>query len=240
MRAEYLIDAYFANRLTPDEERELEGLLEKDDTLRLEFGIQIEIREAIRNRERNELKEKLRRLDEQSGDKRNLSWLLAAASIVVILGAVWFFAVYSNQPDYNELYAERFDAYPNVVAPLERSQSSESPELVVRAFSEYDNEAYGEAHLSFRELYKEDGSEFAIFYSGVSLMAMGEYDKAIGEFKRQSEWENTEFDAASKWYLALAHLKKGEREMALGYLEELKNSDHRLSREAVELIRVLR
>lgn len=240
MRAEYLIEAYFANRLTTEEERELNDVLKGDDELRSEFEIEVEIREAFRKKERREIKERLELLERKSGERKGYRWLLAAASIVLLLGTAWVLGIFSNQPDYDALYAERFDVYPNVVAPVERSETSASPQLLSEAFSQYDSGAYREAAFSFREIYTAGGGEFAVFYAGVSLMAIGEYDQAIGEFKRKSEWESRDFAAASKWYLALAYLKKGEKEIALAYLEELEKANHRLSREAADLIRVFR
>lgn len=240
MRAEYLTEAYFGNRLTAEEERELNDLLKRDDELRSEFEIEVEIREAFRKKERRELKERLELLERKSAGGKGYRWLLAAASIVLLLGTTWFLGIYSNQPDYDALYAEHFEVYPNIVAPLERSQTGASPDLLSEAFGQYDSGAFREASLSFREIYKAGGGEFAVFYTGVSLMAMGEYDASIREFKQISEWESRDFAAASKWYLALAYLKKGEKEIALAYLEELQKSKHPLSGEAAELIQVFR
>ena len=239
MRAEYLIEAYFSNRLSPDEQKELEDLLSKDKKLKSEFDFQVEVREAIRNKHHRELKDKFRRLDKESGSNKSFKWLAAAASIIILLGLGWFYGIYSTQTDYNALYTAHFEVYPNVVAPVERSQSDESSDLVQQAFSRYENGEFEEAYTSFEKLQETEGYEYAVFYAAVSRMASGNYDEAIGYFKSAENWKNPEFEHASKWYLALAYFKKEDKNTALHYLRELQKSDNSFRQEAADLIEEL-
>lgn len=236
MRAEYLFDAFFAHRITPAEQEELDALLKTDAAAKAEFGFQLEIREAFRLKERRELKANLQRLEQRPEGIPHLKWWAVAASIVVLIGVAWYFGLHSNQKDYSELYSAHFEVYPNVVVPLERSGSGEVPNLTKEAFDQYENEAYEEAYLSFRQLHEKEGEEYAFFYAAVSLMASEKYAAAIDRFESKDTWESQRFETASKWYLALAYLKAGDEKNAIKYLEEVRDSEHALNQPAGELL----
>jgi len=239
MRGEYLIEAYFANQISRDEWQELEDLLRKDEKLWSEFNLQLELREAIRQKHHRELKDRFQRLDLKPGNDNTFRWFLAAASIIILLGLTWYFGMISNQADSDSLYSAHFEIYPNVVAPLERSETSESNQLTREAFGFYANGDFEEAYGSFQKLQENEENEYAVFYAGVSLMADGKYDKAIAEFESKDVWQNNDFNVAANWYLALAHLKKDDKKAALQYLEKVKNADHSYSHEAGKLIKEL-
>lgn len=239
MRAEYLIETYFSKGLSANEQKELEDLLGKDEKLKSEFNFQLEVRAAIRQKEHKKLKEKLRRIELESPSNGGVKWLAIAASIIILLGLTWYFGLNSKQDAYNGLYLAHFDVYPNVVAPIERSDESESSPLRKEAFSQYEHGEYEAAYTSFQKLYDQDSSEFAGFYGAVSLMANGKYDGAISHFESVQNWENPDFEVASKWYLALAYLKRGDKNTATNYLKEVQESDHGLRREADKLLKEL-
>jgi|SRR5690554_6936784 len=239
MRAEYLIEMYFSNGLSPEDQRELEDLLNKDEKLRSEFDFQLEVRAAIRKKEHKSLKKRLRRVESKASDKSSFKWLAAAAAIIILLGLTWYFGVSSKQNAYNGLYLAHFKTYPNVVAPIERSQINESPTLMQEAFYQYEHGEYEAAYGSFQKLYDREKSEYAAFYGGVSLMANGQYADAIVQFDRVQNGDNPEFEIASKWYLALAYLKLGDKSTAIPYLKAVQNSSHALRQEAAELLKEL-
>lgn len=236
MRTEYLIEAYFSDQLTAEEQKELKALLEADEAVREEFRFQNEIREAVRKKERSELKLRLQSLEESSSGNPYVKWWAAAAAIAVFVGSAWYFGMFQKQMNYDQLFAARFEVYPNVVAPLERSDPGLHTDLTREAFRYYDNENFGDAHAAFQKLYQQENEEFALFYAGVSLMAEGKYGEAIDRFENAKNFENQEFAVVSKWYIALGHLKTGNEKASVKYLEAVMNSDHPLNQAAEDLL----
>src|SRR5690606_17756705 len=96
---ERLIAAYFKGALTAGQQEQLERLLQHDAEFSEQFNFEKEVRDTIIYNERQKIKERFRILDEQ-GSKRSRklrAWWYAAASILALIGAAWFF--WGKQPE---------------------------------------------------------------------------------------------------------------------------------------------
>ncbi len=173
-----------------------------------------------------------------AGQSRPLGWkvwLPVAASFALLLLAAWFFLLKPPAPD--ELFAQYFEVYPNVEAPIYRdSSSSDSLTNKDLAFRRYAASDFTGAIVLFESIENKD--EGTRFYLGISYLAHGDAQKAIEvlkDVKSGAVQYNTQID----WFLALALIKDKQVEDAKELLEELAVSGTAYEQRSKELLKAL-
>lgn len=227
MNKQELIEKYFSNGLSSEEFEQLEQFLENDSQLRDEFYNELEIKRSIAEEKHRSLKSRFQQLDKKT--KKKTTWLPYAAAIALLIGIGTF--IYSLQPNYQNLYAENFEAYPNIIVPTVRGANT-SENKTEKAFNYYDTKNYKEAIKAFEELYKKDNTGYANFYYAMSLMANNQVEKAIHALENPN-WQIPEkFQAQTDWYLALGYLKLKNKEKATIHFEKVIQTNGAMSAEA--------
>lgn len=235
MTTEQLIEAYFLNKLSADEVEELKKRLQDDSATKEDFIFQLELSKVLQENEKKKIKQRLQLLD-QKGSPLKVKWWAVAASIAVLFVLAWVFNLFTINQQYDQLYSAYFQAYPNVIAPIERSSNGNISALQKEAFQLYENEKYDKATLAFEKLYSQEHEEYARFYWLISTMGSEEYTKAIELYKQNEQWEKSEFEYPAKWYAALAYLKLANEKEAVHLLKEIQVSNHALSKSAEKLL----
>lgn len=238
MNKAILIENYFTNTLSPSEKEELERLLNTDADFQKEFQFQETLREAIKNKERQKLKQHLKSLETAPKTIPLRRWYTMAAALIVLFGLGWAL-LYSSGPNYEQLYAAQFEPYPNVIVPAVRSDTQVVSKEVATAFRYYDSHNYTQAATAFQDLYKANQEDYAMFYYAVSLMAGNETQKAIAVFETHSWNTPQNYETISNWYLGLGYVKLENKEKAVGYLNAVANSDKPLAKQAKEVLQNL-
>lgn len=228
-----LIEKYIQKRTTAEELEKIKRLMEEDLDFKEEVTFQLELREAIKKEESQKLKQYLQSLEQKK--KRTLFvseiWKIAAVFIIG-LGLLWFFKM---SPDYEKLYAENFEPYPNIVAPAVRDAGS-TQSNIEKAFWYYDNRDYSKAAAAFKVLYSEDKIGYANFYYAISLMADDQVEKAV-EALESPDWNISEnYHNQVDWYLALGHLRIRNKEKAVAYFEKVIQADGPMAAKARKIL----
>lgn len=231
-----LIEKYIQKKASPEELEVIKKLMEEDSEFRKEVVFHLELRQAVKKEESQKLKQHLQGLEQ--GKKRpipfSMLWKVAAVFIVG-LGLFWFFTM---SPDHERLYMANFEPYPNIVAPTVRDINS-TADTRNTAFRYYDNREYDKASAAFKELYEKDKVDYANFYYAISLMADEQIEEAI-EALENPHWEVPEkYQHQTDWYLAIGHLKQGNKEQAIVYLNKVINSNGAKSEQARKILEEL-
>ncbi len=235
---EELLEKYFENTLTDEEQESLKEKLATDASFREEFEFHKSLRQGIHFKERNELKSMLNEIDRRSEEvrfevhKNSSFWKYAAAVAILVMAGVGIYS-YQNEGNTNEeLYVAYYQTYPNVVAPNVRGKNVEG--IKNDAFKAYEAEDYPEAVRLFEQLGRE---EFAVFYTAVSCLEINENQRAI-ELLNSREFNESPypFQTYSKWYLALAYLKTDKKDAAKMILKELAATENPQQTKASELL----
>lgn len=229
------MEHYFNGQISKEEFLQLEALLEQDRAFKEDFYAQLELRQALANDRHSELRKRFGRLEQKNTPRTK--WYLYAASVTILLGLGFF--LYKAQPDPKGLYAEYFEAYPNVVAPTVRNSSDLEEGTRARAFRLYDKGDYAEAAGLFKTLYDQTHGDHAFFYHSVSLMAVGETQAAITALEGHQWKEPDTFRTRVHWYLALGYLRLEQREKALTHLKPVAESGVPLAKQAKEIMQKL-
>src|SRR5690554_1341445 len=224
-----LIDKYIQKTATPEELQEINRLLIEDPAFKEEFYFHLELKEVIKIEENKKLKKQLQKLDtEKSPKKFYLNIYKVAAVLIIGLGILLFF---NTSPNYDKIYAENFEPFPNIVAPTVRNYNA-TENKTAEAFRLYDNQNYTAAAIAFKELYDENEVSYANFYYAISLMGDNQFKKAI-ESLENPDWQVSEqYEVYTYWYLGLAHLKLGDRDRAKDYLRKTIQTNHHMAEQA--------
>ena len=122
-----LIDKYFLGQLNPTEKESFETK-KKDPEFLSELTWKENSLSVIKKSGRTELKKKLQHLEEKIQKENTLpestptvprklfSLISMAAAIILMLGIFWWWN--SSASNSDQLFAQYFEPYPNVVAPI--------------------------------------------------------------------------------------------------------------------------
>lgn len=236
MNKEELIAQYFSGQLSKEDFLQLKALLEKDPAFKKEFYEQLEVQQAMAQEKNAPLKERLRQLDKKKAIPKT-KWYLYAATLAVLIAVGSLF--FNSQPDYQDLYAQNFEAYPNVIAPTVRGNETANEDKITLAFQYYDNKDYVTAAKRFKTLYDDTDEDYAFFYHAVSLMAAEKTSKAITALEQHTWNEPENYQTITQWYVGLGYLKLENKEKAIPYLKKVALSGKPLAKAAKDILRKL-
>lgn len=238
MNKSELIQGYLDKQLTQSQVAELKGLLQTDAGFKEAFTQAYELQEAIKAEERLALKSRLKTLDHPAVAKSSKLWKLAAA-LALLLGIGWLLT-HKSSPDLQELYAQNFEPYPNVVMPAVRnSEDTTDPELR-EAFQFYDSRNYEAAAIAFRHIFESTNSDDAFFYYSISLMSSGHTEPAVALLENYPWQQAEKYRTLSRWYAAMGHLKLEHQEAAVAHLKAVAQAGKPLSEKAESLLKQLK
>ena len=119
MDNEKLINKYFEDTLTSEEQLMFNSMLESDTAFAEQLTFEKQVRAAIHLHERFKLKQKLQAFENQQFKTKSLKkiWLVAA-SLLFILTSYWVYSLSSKNTE--KIFANYYQAYPNTLAPIVR------------------------------------------------------------------------------------------------------------------------
>lgn len=171
---------------------------------------------AIHSSEQKELKERFKQIEKAQKRKSLYVKLSIAASVIVILGVGSMFLFKGSSG--SELFAENFEAYPNVVAPITRGISPVSGDNSY--FVAYEKRNYSTAIKGFKKSLKKSNDHTIRFYLGMAYLNDGKKDLALKELVKISS-EKTGFYPQSLWYSALLYIEKEDFKKGAELLQKL-------------------
>lgn len=239
MTKEAILDTYFSQLLTKEEEGLLQQWLDEDPAFAENFAFEKQLQIAIHASERAALKNKLAMLEQKPKVVpliRKKWWYVAAACLFTIVASAIFLL---QKPNLETLYTEYYTAYPNVVAPIVRGNATNVDSAVRDAFALYEGNEFENASIKFEQIYKISNAPFAAFYQGICLQELQQVNESIIVLQKIS-LSNKEFYLLSQWYIALAYLKTNQPLEALPLLRTVAQSEHPLHTNAQELLKKLK
>lgn len=236
------IDRYLDGQMEEGERAAFEQQMAQNTRLAHEVELLQDIRNGIDLYGLNNLKEKLKDSDydpgglhdvHQSGSRHRLyAWMAVAASLaaVLLLGYIFFY----NKADHQALVADRYQTYPNIISPVDRSSADTGDELK-QALYAYENGQYQKAAMLF-ERNADQLDEAYRFYQALSYFEIDQVEKTIDLLSRVKEKEDSLFYFPSLWYQALAYLKTDRMVQARDNLKALSEVENSYQHEASNLL----
>ncbi|HMM12578.1 MAG TPA: hypothetical protein PKE03_10840 [Bacteroidales bacterium] len=145
--------------------------------------------------------------------RRSLAY---AASLLLLVAAgfgLWHLAGNSGNEKLFMAYYQ-----PEPVSFAVRSVTMSSDEPVLLGLDMFENRKYAEAIHYFSQ---SPNNPMGRLYSGLAQMELGEYGKAITDFKSILSQENNLFTDQAAWYLSLCYLKTNKQKELMASLREI-------------------
>lgn len=237
MNKEELIEKYLHNNLDPDALTAFNNLLAADPEFAKEVTFQQNLQQAVIASKDASFKKTLQDFEPKPRQRQKLvRTMLIAASFAILfsLGYGLFF----SKPSPSTLFAENFEAYPNVVQPIVRGTTT--TDLKTEAFLAYENKDYDNAYIAFNQLFQESGDPYALFYGGLSALANRDTASAKPLLSGYLARGELKFEPDAKWYLALAYLLEDATSSAKELLSTLAASGNDYSKKSQELLEQLK
>lgn len=234
MKHEELIEKYIQNRLTPQEKRTLDNLIDTDPNFKNTLKVQIDLKKAITAADNDAFKELLSKIESTNTIKRrNYTKWLAAASIVLLVGLSYVLFI-NNKPSNDELFSSYFEPYRNVIQPIERG--GDLQDEITIAFTAYEKGEYKKAFELFSKLHTSTNESYYLFYQANALLKLEKAKEAIPLLLEHLKTKDT-LTQKSRWYLALAYLKLNNKNEAKAVLKKVITDGNYKKKEASELLK---
>jgi hypothetical protein len=194
--------------------------------------IKVELIQASKEIGREQLKERLNKLDRPINNRSYLRmWFAAAAMIIVLIAAV--FLMKPTSPE--AIYSSYYEKLPNKVVAITRSVGNK--EDLKKAMIAYEDNNYDGLLQEITTLEKTY-PEVAI-YKGTVLLEEKNFKEAISALIPLSEDESYAYNDEAKWYLALAYLMDGQVEDAHALFTGLSKSSEKHKKESAAILKKL-
>ena len=201
--------------LSESEKAQVISAINKDERLKKEFAISKEIHTFYKNERKKQLKDSLIELEKEQSTKPNkkgrIILLKKAITIAACLCGIMFLGKLTFNPDYShqELYAQHFEAYPNVYNPIVRSNQSNILSIDSQIMNLYEKKEYKKSVELFDQHYNYSEKENELnFYMAISYMKINDIAKAKAILLAIPE--ESKYYEKSKWYLSLCYLNEND------------------------------
>lgn len=236
MEQKDLIEKFIQNRLSSKEKLTFDELLKNDVDFKNEVAFHTNLKKAVKNNDNESFKNLISDLElkvKRPGQKYSYSKWLVAASIILLLGLTYFLTIF-NKPSTNDLFASYFQPYENVISPIERSSDQQGEKAL--AFYTYEEGDYEVAIILFSKLYKSTKEPYYLFYKANALLTLERANEAVPLLLEHLKTEDA-LTEKTKWYLALAYLKKQENQNAKKLLKEVIKDGNYKTKDAEKLLK---
>ncbi|RRQ47445.1 hypothetical protein DZC72_17790 [Maribacter algicola] len=212
-----LITNYFLNRLSPEEQDRFDYLLQNDEEFREQVAFETKLKKSIYQSEHESLKEELKKIEQGVSNKTNTTkWYLAAASVVVLIAVGFFWNKNDNSPE--KLFAAYYQTASNTSHPIVRDNGTQN--ATTKAFVAYEMGLYQEALGLLESAYASSNNPELLFYKAICYLQNNEPAMAVETFQKHLKFGDR-LKEKSKWYLALAYLKVGDKRQAKNVLDQI-------------------
>jgi len=243
MSHEELITLYFENALNPEQQLLFDTLRESDPDFQAELDFQGQVKKAVTLHNRAELKAQLQALETELIEKPETTnifhwrpWLVAASLVLVFFSA---YKILNSEVSNEQLYAQYFERYPNVVAPQVRGPIEDA--LRNKAFAAYDAGDFNESAVLFTQILENQDTQFAYFYRAQSYLELDHVEAAQSDLIAHLNSGSLNFETEAQWYLGLIFLRLNDKDAAKSYMEIVAAArNHPFQESAERLLKDLR
>lgn len=240
------IDRYLAGQLSAEEQQQFETALAADNDLQADLHYRQDLKVVLKAVGREALRRELQELETgnaqtAAGRTRSLRqfqpWYLAVAAAVAILVAA-VLLLYPDRQNPQELFAQNFQPYPNVLVPIDRSEGPSTQKPDAQAFAYYEQGEYAQALPLLEQLATDSTSAKYDFYVANCQLQLNQLTRAIPLLQSLAQSDTDHFAPHAQWYLALAYLKSADIPATQALLQTVSaQAGHPFQQQAEKLLR---
>lgn len=158
---------------------------------------------------------------EYKESKRAPKYFVYSAVAAILLIAVTALFNISRPSNNEQIFNKYFEVYPDVT--MHKRGTGENSKLT-DAMNFYNLKQYKKALSIFSKVDQTSNNETAAFYTGVSLIVLGQMNEAVKYFLKISINKKNNFYYEANWYAALGLINMNKTDEAKTYLSKLNNS----------------
>ena len=181
MDKDTLIHKYFHQALSDQERVELNHLLENDTEFKATFELEKDLHAVLVATGKEDLKQQFVDFENQESQPQETSspsFLRYAIAACIIIGlSLYGSKFFINTTSADDLFAQNFEVYRNIVQPIERGTGLETPEE--EAFFKYETKEYQSAIEGFQAEFSKTEKPYYLFYTANAYLALRDTKKAI-------------------------------------------------------------
>ncbi len=235
-------EKYVKGELQEGELWEFKTSLETNAELANEFKLYLEVEQSIKNNQKNRVFDTLEMIHQQNKTNksqktiqlRSSRFIAAAASIIILLaagiGLIWMQSHQSTSALFNQYFEPETAAF-NV-----RSSSSSIEQPVLQGMQYYELHDYDAALEMFD---KAPNNLMGKLYGGLSLMELGDFDKASVKFLAIIQHNDNLFIDQAQWYLGLCYLRTSKQKQAVEMFTSIADQNGVFKTKAQKILREL-
>ncbi len=195
MDLQQLIDDYLEGRMSPEDRRLFEDLIEENPRYQAELAQQEKGKAALR-------------LAGQShrGKTANLkSWLFSiGVGAIIVLAAALLWLTLGLSPG-EKIFKKHYETLPNQITASSYGQSN--ADLKAQAFQAYEAKDFEKAAQLFDRIPSRPDSEYVFLYHGICQLELDRPEKAIPLLNLVKSNSTTASKEVASWFAALAYFK---------------------------------
>ena len=224
------IEKYLDDALNEKERKAFEQELEEDEKLKAELALHQDLSSTLKSEKLHNFRALLKKTDKEwsasqpEAKRRSLfpRVIGAIAAAVMLLLLAYQFLRQPTSLSPADLFAENYVSYNMVLKERSGSTDALTQELN-NAVAAYNSQDFDQAASLFNHLYEKTQEQLAYqFYAAQSELGANRIDESIVLFSNLLQQNDHPFVEQSRWYLALAYLKKGAVPEAKLLLQEIK------------------
>lgn len=207
------IERFILGEMSSEEKGAFEERIITNQELRREVNLQrslqatIEIDSWIKNKENSKVNRKLIPLLKYG----------IAASVVFILGLLFWLQPWNSESSSGDLYTAYFYPDPGLPVPMSSTDSYQFDDGMVS----YKEEKYKEAQDIWSKLAQAQSTDTLTFYLAMAKLNQKEFESSSQLLDQILEDPNSEFYQKALWYRSLIYLKEDKKESAIQLLDNL-------------------
>ncbi|WMQ64161.1 tetratricopeptide repeat protein [Imtechella halotolerans] len=236
-----LIEKYFTGKITAEESLEFKKRYISDPEFKQEVDFYKNVKKVAGAVDDENFKVTLQCFESEFSRRRSIrptdrirTFIAIAAVFVIGFSIVSLWPTKVSEADLFNTY---FEPSKNISIPIIRSEGSQ--EIITEAFDAYSIKDYEKAASLFEKAFTVHRNPELLFYQANSLLANGQTEYAIEQFKKHLELQEM-LTNRSHWYLALAYLKSGNlKETKIALRAYIKTGERFKREEAMSLLESL-
>ena len=232
MKQEKLIQKYFAQQLSKEEEKAFKLAYENDEAFKKEVEFQKSIQKVATFEERIKLKSYLDTIKINTYPTQKQKILVLILFVIVII-LFLYISLSKTSSNATSIYAEYYQTYPNTYYPVTRTPG----DSLAMAFTAYENEGYKLAAELFDDILKRGNESGEIlFYTSLTYNELNLVQNAINLMEMVPD--NIPIYGIEKyWYLGLYYLNQNQIDKSKeNLIQYSKMSDDKKKKQKVEEI----
>lgn len=248
------IQRYLDGEMSDDELKRFKDDLQKDPELVKELDLHRSIGDIILSKDEERFRKKLdeayraykiksfnREENSVNRKKSKFKVLYPAIAVTLILLSAVFYIISFGKQSNDAIFKKYLSSYTLEFNSRSGNVKNEEDKILHSAINLYEAKNYSEASQQLKTVLNlQPKNTEALFYNGLCLMYLNEFDNAIHSFEIVLSEPYSYYQSYAKWYLSMCYIKTNDNLTAKNLLKDIAADAGFFSSKAKKVLRKLK